>query len=124
MCQKMKGRLLYNGKPTRNIDRENSASPTATNESINITCCIDAHKNRDIMSADTPNAFVQTELPKRHGNEDRVIMKITGVLVDMMVKLNPQLYGNFVVTEENRKVIYVIVLKGIIWNAYGVLILV
>ena len=70
------------------------------------------------MTADIPNAFVQTKLPKGSGNEDRVIMKITGVLVDMMVELNPRVYSIFVVREKNRKVNYVVVLRAL----YGMLI--
>ncbi len=44
-------------------------------------------------------------------------MKITGVLVDMLVELNPQLYGPYVVYEKTRKVLYVRVLRAI----YGML---
>ena len=51
-------------------------------------------------------------------NEDeRVMMKITGVLVDMLVELNPELYGPYVVYENKRKVLYVRVLRAI----YGML---
>ena len=39
---------------------------------------------------------VQTEMPK--GGE-KVTMKITGALVDMMVELDPEPYSNFVVFE-------------------------
>ena len=60
--KKIKGRLVYNGKPTRAfVNKEDSASPTAANESINITCAIHAHENPDIMTADIPKAFVQTK---------------------------------------------------------------
>jgi hypothetical protein len=44
-------------------------------------------------------------------------MKITGVLVDMLVELNPELYGPYVVYEKTRKVLYVRVLRAI----YGML---
>jgi len=36
----------------------------------------------------------------------------------MLVELKPQLYASFVVTEKNRKVIYVVVLRAL----YGMLI--
>ena len=49
------------------------------------------------MSADVPKAFIQTEMPGIKQGEERVMMKITGVLVDMLVQLNPQLYGPHVV---------------------------
>jgi len=47
-----------------------------------------------------------------------VTMKITGVLVDMLVELNPQLLASFVTREKNRKVIYVVVLSAL----YGMLV--
>ncbi len=41
----IKGRLVYNGKPTRKwLTREDSASPTAALESIMLTAVIDAHE--------------------------------------------------------------------------------
>ena len=114
-----KGRMVYNGKPTRSwIGKEDSASPTAALESVMLTCVIDAHEGRDVMCNDVPNAFIQTPLPQPKTGEARVTMKITGVLVDMLVQLNPEVYGNYVVFENGRKVIYVVVLKAI----YGMLI--
>jgi hypothetical protein len=45
------------------------------------------------------------------------MMKITGVLVVMLVEINPQLYGPHLVYEKGRKVLYVQVLRAI----YGML---
>jgi hypothetical protein len=70
------------------------------------------------MVCDIPNAFIQVDMPKPKPGEDRIIMKITGVLVDMLVQLDPKLYGPFVVYEKGRKVLYVWVLNAI----YGMLI--
>ena len=78
---------------------------------------IDAHENRDVMSADVPNAFIQTEIPEIKTGEERVMMKITGVLVVLLIQLDPQLYGSHVVYEKERKVLYVQVLRAI----YGML---
>jgi hypothetical protein len=86
----VKGRMVYNGKPARTwLSREDSASPTAALKSIMLTAVIDAHKERGVMTWDIPNAFIQA---LKDGDE-RVMMKSTGVLVDMSVKLNPELYG-------------------------------
>ena len=41
------------------------------------------------MSEDLPNAFIQTKIPYIEDGEERVIMKITGVLVDLMVEMAP-----------------------------------
>ena len=111
---RVKGRVVYNGKPTwKWTVREDTASPTAATESIFLLAVIDAKEERDVMSADVPNAFIQALLPQPENGEDRVIMKITGVLVDLLVKLNPKLYGKYVVYENGRKVLYVQVLCAI-----------
>ena len=114
----IKGRMVYNGKPTRLwLSREDSASPTVANESLLLTATIDAKENRDIMTNDLPNAFIQTLIPEPKEGEERVIMKITGVLVDMLTKLAPETYANYVVFEKGNKVLYVIVKRAI----YGML---
>ncbi len=113
----IKGRQVYNGKPTREwLNRDEAASPTASLEGIMLTSVIDAKENRDIMTADIPNAFIQAPLPLEEGDE-RIIMKITGPLVDILLKLNTETYGPYVVYEKSRKVVYVRVLRGI----YGML---
>ena len=107
----IKGRMVYNGKPTREwLTREDSASPTAALESILITLVIDTHEGHDIMTADVPNAFVQTTMPEPKKGKERVIMKIAGVLVDMLVQLNPELCRPHVVYEKGRKALYAQVL--------------
>ena len=70
------------------------------------------------MSNDVPNAFIQTLMPKVKDGEERVIMKITGVLVDLLVELAPEIYGPFVMYENGKKVLYVQVLHAL----YGMLI--
>ena len=127
--KEVKGRMVFNGKPTREwLSREESASPTAATESVMLTSFIDAHEERDVMTVDIPNAFIQAELPmgkensSKHGNKqkddnERVMMKITGVLVDMLVQLNPNLYSKHVVLHNGKKTVYVWVLRAL----YGML---
>ena len=69
-----------------------------------------------MMTADIPNAFVQTEV-KQGDNEDRIMMKIRGPLVEMLVEIDPATYKSFVTQERNEPVLYVQVLKAI----YGML---
>ena len=115
----VKGRLVNNGSRTRDwISREDATSPTVAMESIALTTVIDAKENRDIMTADIPNTFIQAHMPKLQGGEERVIMKITGILVDLLVKLAPNVYGPFVVFENGKKVIYLQVLRAL----YGMLV--
>ena len=87
-------------------------------ESISLTMVIDAKENRDIMTADIPNAFIQAHMPDIKNGEHRVIMKITGVLVDLLVKLAPDIYSSYVVFEKGKKVLYVEVLRAL----YGMLV--
>lgn len=71
---KIKGRLAYNGKATRDlITKEDKASPTVLNDSIMLTTAIYAHEERDMASFDVPNAFIQTLLPVNSDGE-RVII--------------------------------------------------
>ena len=71
------------------------------------------------MTADIPNAFIQTPLPEeRLKGSERIFMKIEGRLVDLMTDLDPDLYGPHIVYERGKKVVYVQVLRAI----YGMLI--
>jgi hypothetical protein len=114
----VKGRMVSNGKPTREwLSREDSASPTAALESIMLTAVIDAHEERDVMTCDIPNAFIQALMPEVKDGNERVMIKITGVLVNRLVELNRELYGPYVFYERNRKVLYVQLMRAI----YGML---
>ena len=111
--------MVYNGKPTREwMNKEDSASPTVLLESLMLTAIIDAKEECDVMSADVPNAVIQTSMPPVEEGEDRVIMKITGVLVDLLVQIAPEIYADYVVFENSRKVLYTEVLKAL----YGMII--
>jgi hypothetical protein len=115
----IKGRIVYNGKPTREwLSRIDLTSPTAALESIMLTAIVDAKEGRDVMTCDIPNAFIQTKLPKVEEDDERIIMKITGVLGDLLVSLSPEVYGPHVVSDKHRRVLYVQVLRGL----YGMLV--
>ena len=114
----IKAREVYNGKPTREwLSREDAASPTASLESLILLGVIDVKETRDVMCVDIPNAFIQARLPNADVGE-RIIMKITGVLVDILIDVAPNVYSGYVVYDRGKKVLYVEVLKAI----YGMLI--
>jgi hypothetical protein len=72
----VKGRMVYNGKPTREwLSREDSVSPTAALESITLTEVIDAHEERDVMKCNIPNAFIQALMPDVKDGDERVMME-------------------------------------------------
>eukprot|EP00957_Ditylum_brightwellii_P032085 2433386-Ditylum_brightwellii.AAC.1 len=63
------------------IAREEAVSPV-----ILITGVIKAKQQRDIVTLDIPNTFVQTPVPQVG---DKIIMKIRGLLVDIICDLCP-----------------------------------
>ncbi|CAJ1966091.1 unnamed protein product, partial [Cylindrotheca closterium] len=93
----IKGRLVYRGDGTREwLSREDTASPTTLQEAITTTCVIDAHKGRDKMTMDVPNPFIQTYMPEAKEGEDRIYMKITGMMVQILIDMAPE-YREYVV---------------------------
>jgi hypothetical protein len=96
--------MVANGKPSREwLNREDSPSPTASLESLLLTATVDAHEGQDVLSADVPNAFIQTKMPETVEGEARVMIKISGVLVDLLVQLAYDTYSPYVVYERGRK---------------------
>jgi hypothetical protein len=114
---RVKARTCANGSTQRDyISKEDAASPTVATESILITATVEAKENRDVMSADLPHAFIQTDMD--YNGTERMMMKIRGPLVDMLIALDSELYSEYVVYEREEKVIYVILLKAL----YGTLV--
>ena len=86
----IKGRMVYNGKPTREwLSKEDSASPTVSLESLFLTSIIDAKEGRDVMTCDIPNAFIQATMPKIEKGSEKVIMKIKGILLELLIEIAP-----------------------------------
>jgi hypothetical protein len=67
------------------------------------------------MTVDIPNAFVQTAIDTDNG--ERIMIKIKGPLVDMLLAMDPETYAPFIVLEGQTEVLYVQVLKAL----YGIL---
>ena len=82
---RIKARHCTNGKPQRQLmDREYVLSPTVSTESTLITSVIDAKEGRDVGTCNIPNAFVQRKMDPTDKHGDHIIMKIRGVLVDIL----------------------------------------
>ena len=110
--------MMYNGNLTRKwLTREDFASTTAYIKSIMICDVVDTKEERYTMTADATNYFIQALMNNIKDDEERVMKKITGVMVDMLVKTYPVLYGPNVVYDHGRRVIYVQLLRDI----YGML---
>ena len=109
----IKGRMACDGAPTREwLGQEESASPAAAQESTMSLAVVDAHERQDAMTSDVPNAFIQAALKCNDGDKCTIV-KIAGVLVDMLLADNPVLHEGHVVCENGKKVLHVAVLRAI-----------
>ena len=113
----IKGRACANGSSQREyMERDEAASPTTMTESVMITATIDAKQNRDVMTADITNAFVQVDFDEKEKGE-RIIVKIRSSLFNVLTELSPKTFEKYVVYEGNNKVLYVRMIKAL----YGML---
>ena len=71
-----------------------------TIEALLTTCVIDAKQNRDIITMDIPNAFVQTPLPR---SNERIIMIISGKLVELLEEISPEKYSKVIQHRKGSK---------------------
>jgi len=86
------------------MDRDDISSPTVSTESTLITSVtLYAKECRDVGSCNIPNAFVQTKMDPTDKHGDRIIMKIRGVMVDILCELY-NVYNDFI--EGQDKVLY------------------
>jgi hypothetical protein len=114
----VKGRYCANGSTQRSyMEREEVASPTVSTESTLLTAVIEAEEGRDVATCDIPNAFIQTQVAETDSDGNKTIMKIRGLLVEVLCNLDPS-YRDYVAIENNKQVLYVHVRKAI----YGMMI--
>ena len=77
------------------VTKKESSSPTVSTKAVLLTLIVDARKGRDVAVVDIPNAFIQTKVDDA---KDHVIIWITGVIVDWLVKVAPKVYALYVAT--------------------------
>ena len=65
-----------------------------------------------LWQRDVPNVFIQAKMIMEDGKE-RIIMKIMGPLVDVLLEIKRDTYQNYVVYERGEKVTYVVLLRAI-----------
>ena len=94
----VKGRAVAGGNKQRGyIDKEDASSPTVAIESVILTSIVDALEERDVAIVDIPNAFIQTVVKEK---SKRVIIRIRGMLVDMLLKIAPEVYQSYVTIDK------------------------
>jgi hypothetical protein len=82
---KIKARACANGSIQRkHIAKEEAVAPTVSPDAIFVQATIFAHERRDVATGDIPGAFLQAD------NPDYVLMCLDGVLVELMVQVDPK----------------------------------
>jgi hypothetical protein len=94
----IKGRTVAGGNNKQRdfISKEEASSPTVATEAVLLSCIIDADEGRDVPVIDIPNAFIQTRV---EDEKDMAIIKIRGILVDMLLDIAPDVYKPYVSTD-------------------------
>ena len=65
-----------------------------------LTLIVDALEEQDIAIINIPNAFIQTRVQDA---KDRVIIRITGVIVDWLVKAALKVYAKYVAVNSRKE---------------------
>jgi hypothetical protein len=99
----VKARGCADGSKQRDhIAKEEATAPTVTSDAIFIQSTIFAHEDRDIATCDIPGAFLQVD------NPDYVLMRLDGILAELMVTIAPNIYRKYITTTAKGKpVLYV-----------------
>ncbi len=97
-----KARMVAGGNTQwGHMTKEELSSPTVSTKAVLLTSIVDAHKGRDVAVIDIPNAFIQIRV---HDAKDCVIVCITGVIVDWLVKVSPKVYASYVATNSRGEI--------------------
>ena len=105
----VKARACANGSVQRtHIAKDEAAAPTVSPDAIFVQATIYAHEHRDVATCDIPGAFLQAD------NPDYVLMRLDGILAELMVQVDPKLYRKYITTNAKGKpVLYVQLEKAV-----------
>ena len=111
----IKERKVADGSKKRTFEgyiKSDAASPTLSTDWLLITCAIDGYEICDVVVADMPGAFLNTD------NPDYVLMCLRVKLAEMVVRVDPKLHRNYVMTSaKGEPILYVKLNKAL----YGLL---
>jgi hypothetical protein len=80
-------------------------------ESLFLSCAINANEHRKVVTCDIPRAFMQADI-------DKVLhVHLEGPLIQLLTKVDPNLYTKFLSKEDGKDMMYVRLAKAI----YGTL---
>jgi hypothetical protein len=91
---KIKGKTVAGGNKQHDYtSKEDARSPTIATEAVLLSCIIDAEEGSDVAVEDIPHVCVHTPVDKE---KYMAFIKIRGVLVDIMVEIDLDVYKSYV----------------------------
>jgi hypothetical protein len=107
----IKARGCANGSTQRDhIAKEEATAPTVTSDAIFIQSTIFAHERRDVATCDIPGAFLHAD------NPDYVVMRLDGILAELLVQVAPTIYRKYVTTNKHGKPILYVQLEKAVYG--------
>ena len=76
-------------------------------DTLSITLTIDAHENREVAFYDVVGVYFNADM------DDFTTLKLEGLMVDLMVQVDPDKYSRFVRHEYGKEVLYLRLLKAL-----------
>jgi hypothetical protein len=111
-CGTVKWRGCADGRPQRRcISKMGASSPTVARESVFLTALINAVENREVAVVDIPVAFMQAYM------DEESFVRVNGKMAELIVEIDPWMYGPHVTQEGTNVVFFVELLKAL----YGTL---
>ena len=98
------------------ITKKDVSSPNVTAKAVMLTCIINAQEDRDVAMVDIPNKFVQTVKSKEDA-EHHVTVCIRGQLVDVLVSIAPDVYGQYVSTTKTGQNVLIVECLNAVYGA-------
>ena len=68
-----------------------------------LTCIIDTSEKRDVAIVDIPGGFLQAKMPK---GEDNVHVILDGRMVELLAKIDPETYQEYVHQRRRHTYLY------------------
>jgi hypothetical protein len=101
-CGTIKARGCADGRKQRLYNtKAETSSPTVRTESLLLSCVIDAKERRKVITCDVPGAFMQVDI------NEVVHVRLEGALAELLTKVDPVLYTEYLVQENGKTILYV-----------------
>ena len=97
----IKGRgCTYSPSKHIHTSKEDSIYIIVSVESLLFSCTIDSMVGRKVITVDIPGEFMQADM------ERLVHAKFEGIMLEMLVKIDPELYSRYEVMDQGQLVVY------------------